>query len=92
MAYQSNCNCRTRSSAEWMRAEMTSGRRWQMGIITPTSDAVCGICVEGPSGLLSVGPPEERPQYEPSTRRVVYPNCGIVQLLGSPADLFKTAR
>jgi phage terminase large subunit-like protein len=74
---------KTRSSAEWVRAEMTSGRRRQMGIIAPTADSLRGICVEGPSGLLSVGPPDERPQYEPSTRRVVYANGGIVRLFSA---------
>ena len=74
---------KTRSSAEWIRAEMMSGRRRQMGIIAPTADSLRGICVEGPSGLLSVGSPEERPQYEPSTRRVVYPNGGIVRLFSA---------
>jgi phage terminase large subunit-like protein len=54
-----------------------------MGIIAPTADSLRGICVEGPSGLLSVGPPEERPLYEPSTRRVVYPNGGIVRLFSA---------
>ena len=74
---------KTCSSAEWIRAEMTSGRRRQMGIIAPTADSLRGICVEGPSGLMSVGPPDERPQYEPSTRRVVYPNGGIVRLFSA---------
>jgi phage terminase large subunit-like protein len=74
---------KTKSSSEWIRAEMTSGRRRQMGIVAPTADSLRGICVEGPSGLLSVGPPEERPQYEPSTRRVVYPNGGIARLFSA---------
>jgi phage terminase large subunit-like protein len=43
---------KTRSAAEWVRAEMESGRRRNMGIIGPTADAVRRIMVEGPSGIL----------------------------------------
>lgn len=30
--------------------------------------------VEGPSGILAISPPDFRPAYEPSTRRIVWPN------------------
>jgi|ERR1700761_5460446 phage terminase large subunit-like protein len=70
---------KTRSAAEWVRAEMESGRRRNMGVIGPTADAVRGVMVEGPSGLLAVAPDALRTSYEPSTRRLVYPNGGIVR-------------
>jgi|1186.fasta_scaffold275682_1 phage terminase large subunit-like protein len=69
---------KTKSASEWIRAEMESGRRRNMGIIGPTADAVRRIMIEGPSGLLSVCPPWCRPSYEPSTRRIVWPNGGVV--------------
>jgi phage terminase large subunit-like protein len=68
---------KTRSSAEWIRAEMESGRRRQIGIIGPTADAVRRIMIEGPSGILSVCPPWNRPNYEPSTRKIVWPNGAV---------------
>ena len=74
---------KTRSAAEWVRAEMESGRRRQIGVLAPTADSMRRICVEGPSGLLSVGAPSDRPQFEPSTRRVVYPRGGIVHLFSA---------
>lgn len=70
---------KTRSAAEWVRAEMESGRRRNMGVIGPTADAVRGVMVEGPSGLLAVATDSMRPSYEPSTRKLVYPNGGIVR-------------
>jgi phage terminase large subunit-like protein len=70
---------KTRSSAEWIRSEMESGRRRNMAIVGPTADSVRGIMVEGPSGLLSICPDNNRPSYEPSTRRLVWPNGGIVR-------------
>ena len=36
--------------------------------------------VEGESGLLSVGPENERPHYEPSKRRLTWPNGAIATL------------
>src|SRR4051795_11775288 len=68
---------KTRSSAEWVRAQMESGRRRQLGIIGPTADAVRRIQVEGPSGILACCPPWNRPSYEPSTRKIVWPNGSV---------------
>src|SRR4051794_33771457 len=69
---------KTRSAAEWVRAEMESGRRRQMGIVGPTADSVRRVMVEGPSGLLAIAPNWCRPSYEPSTRKIVWPNGGVV--------------
>ena len=33
--------------------------------------------VEGESGLLAIGPPQQRPQYEPTKRRLTWPNGAI---------------
>lgn len=74
---------KTRSSVEWLRDEVESGRRRNLGIIGPTADAVRRIQVEGPSGLLAVSPPWFRPQFEPSTRRVVWPNGAVAHLFSS---------
>lgn len=74
---------KTRSAAEWVRAEAESGRRRLAGLLGPTSDSVRREMVEGSSGLLAVAPPGNRPQYEPSTRRVVYGNGCIVHLFSA---------
>ena len=74
---------KTRAAAEWVRAEIESGRRRQIGVIAPTADTLRRICVEGPSGLLMTSPPWNRPQFEPSTRRVVYPGGGVVHLFSA---------
>ena len=68
---------KTRSSAEWVRGEIESGRRRQIGIIGPTADAVRRIQIEGPSGLLSVCPPWNRPTYEPSMRKVTWESGAV---------------
>jgi phage terminase large subunit-like protein len=73
---------KTRSAAEWVRGELEAGRRRQIGIIAPTADTLRRICVEGPSGLMT-SPPWNRPSFEPSTRRVVYPGGGVVHLFSA---------
>ncbi len=74
---------KTRSAAEWCRAEIEAGRRVQLGIIGPTADAVRRIQVEGPSGILACAPPWCRPSYEPSTRRIVWPNGAVAHLFSA---------
>ncbi len=74
---------KTRSSVEWVRAQIEAGRRVQVGIVGPTSDAVRRIQIEGPSGLLSVCPPWNRPSYEPSTRRVVWESGAVCHLFSA---------
>jgi phage terminase large subunit-like protein len=54
-----------------------------MAIIGPTMDAVRRVMIEGPSGLLSVCPPWDRPIYEPSTRRVTWANGAVCYLFSA---------
>ena len=43
-------------------------------LIAPTAADIRDVMVEGPSGLLAVAPPWCRPRFEPSKRRVAWPN------------------
>jgi phage terminase large subunit-like protein len=44
---------------------------------------VRNVMVEGMSGLLSVHPPNERPLFEPSKRRLTWPNGAIAELFSA---------
>lgn len=72
---------KTRASAEFIRAEAESGRHSRIALIGPTADAIRRDMVEGGSGILAIAPPDFRPEYEPSVRRVVWPNGAIAYLL-----------
>lgn len=74
---------KTRSSSEWIRSEVESGKRAQIGVIGPTSDSLRRVQVEGPSGILSVSPRWFRPIYEPSMRRLVWPNGSVGHLFSA---------
>ena len=74
---------KTRAAAEYIRNEVELGRHRLIGIIGPTADAIRRDMIEGSSGLLNIAPPWFRPEYEPSVRRVVWPNGAVAYLLSS---------
>lgn len=76
---------KTRAACEWIRSEIESGRRRNIGIIGPTSTAVRRIQIEG-SGLLSVSPPWCKPVYESTLARVSYPNGATCWLCSSEEE------
>lgn len=74
---------KTRAGAEWVRAQIESGRCKRMHLVAPTSADVRDTMVEGVSGILSVCPPWNRPVYEPSKRRLTWPNGSVAILFSS---------
>ena len=46
----------------------------RVAIIGGTAPDVRDIMIEGESGLLTIAPPDHRPLYEPSKRRLTWPN------------------
>ena len=50
-------------------------------LIAPTAADIRDVMVEGQSGLLAVAPPWCRPRFEPSKRRVQWPNGALRGLL-----------
>lgn len=80
---------KTRSGAEFVRDEVNAGRAGYVSLIAPTSAAGRDVMVEGESGLLAVHPDATRPDYEPSKRRLTWPNgaIGIVYTAEEPDRL-----
>ncbi|HEX4183365.1 MAG TPA: terminase family protein [Caulobacteraceae bacterium] len=70
---------KTRAGAEWVRAAVAGGRR-RIALIGPTAADVRDVMVEGESGLLNIIPPGERPAYQPSRRRLVWPHGAMAFL------------
>jgi len=65
---------KTRTGAEFIREQVESGRASRIALVGATAADVRDTMVEGASGLLSVFPPDRRPRYEPSKRRVTFWN------------------
>ena len=68
---------KTRTGAEWFTRRMMRGRYGAGAVVGATAADVRDIQVEGESGLLNVGPPAWRPKYEPSKRRLTWPNGAV---------------
>ena len=73
---------KTRTGAEWCRAQVESGTAKRLALVAPTSADARDVMVEGQSGVLAICPPDRRPTYEPSKRRLTWP-CGAIATLYS---------
>jgi phage terminase large subunit-like protein len=60
----------------WIRKRVANGAR-RLAVIGPTAADVRDIMVEGPSGILESFPPQLKPYYEPSKRRITFDNGAI---------------
>ena len=66
---------KTRTGAEWVRElKNTCGR---IALVAPTAGDARDVMIEGESGLLAISPPWDRPVYEPSKRRLTWPNGAL---------------
>jgi len=68
---------KTRTGAEFVRWRVESCGARRIGLIGQTAADVRDVMVEGESGLLAVSPPWNRPHYEPSKRRLTWPNGAV---------------
>jgi phage terminase large subunit-like protein len=68
---------KTRTGAEWVRSEIEAGRRGRLALIGATAADVRDVMVEGESGIMRTARPSFRPTYEPSKRRLTWPNGAI---------------
>jgi phage terminase large subunit-like protein len=68
---------KTRTGAETIRQWVMEGRYRRIALIADTATEARNIMIEGDSGLLAVHSPDEMPKYEPSKRRVTWPNGAV---------------
>lgn len=80
---------KTRAGAEWIRLRVFG--RWpkdaeparRIALVGPTLGETRSVMVEGVSGLLAIHPDCERPAFEPSLKRLVWPNGAVAQLFSA---------
>jgi phage terminase large subunit-like protein len=65
---------KTRSGAEWVRHKIETNQCQRVALVGATAADVRDTMVEGESGLLRIFPPDKRPRYEPSKRRISFHN------------------
>ena len=71
---------KSRIGAEWVREEVDAGRAKRIALVAETAADARDVMVEGASGILSIYPPALRPTYEPSKRRLTWPNGAVATL------------
>ncbi|MEH3108105.1 MAG: terminase family protein [Sphingomonas fennica] len=71
---------KTRMGAEWVREQAEADPRLRIALIAATMAEARAVMVEGESGLLAIAPPGRRPRFEPSLRRLTWPNGAQAQL------------
>ncbi|GLK69891.1 DNA-packaging protein [Ancylobacter dichloromethanicus] len=78
---------KTRAGAEWVRALVhgrAGPRAGRLALVAESHADVREVMVEGVSGLLAIHPRHERPLWEPTRRRLQWPNGAVAQ--GFSAD------
>ena len=80
---------KTRAGAEWVRAQVEGGRASQAGrarrvaLVGETYDQVRDVMVFGDSGIIACSPPDRRPKWEATRRRLVWPNGAVAQVFSA---------
>jgi len=74
---------KTRTGAEWVKEHVEAGTAGRIALIAPTAGDARDVMIEGPAGLLAVSSPWLRPEYEPSKRRLTWPNGATASTFSS---------
>jgi phage terminase large subunit-like protein len=65
---------KTRTGAEWVKGLVETGTAGRIALVAPTAGDARDIMLEGNSGLMNISSPWCMPLYEPSKRRLTWPN------------------
>ncbi len=76
---------KTRAGAEWVRAEVEGarpldpGRSKRVALIGETLEQVEKVMIFGDSGIMACSPPDRKPKWEATRRRLVWPNGAVAE-------------
>ena len=80
---------KTRAGAEWVRAQVEGsrprdpGRARRVALVGETIDQAREVMVMGESGIVACSPPDRRPRWEATRRRLVWPNGAVAQVFSA---------
>lgn len=80
---------KTRAGAEWVRAEVEGprpldpGRSRRVALVGETIEQAREVMVFGDSGILACSPPDRRPKWEATRKRLVWPNGAVAQVFSA---------
>lgn len=80
---------KTRAGAEWVKAVAETNPDARIALVGATLGDARSVMVEGESGIIACCSPEDRPVFEPSLRRLRFPNGAEATLYsaGEPESL-----
>jgi phage terminase large subunit-like protein len=76
---------KTRAGAEWVRTMVEgdmpgdAGRAKRVALVGETFDQVRDVMIFGDSGIMACSPPDRRPEWQASRRRLVWPNGAVAE-------------
>lgn len=76
---------KTRAGAEWLRGQvegstpLAAGPAERLALIGETYDQVRDVMIQGDSGLLACAPPDRRPMWKASERKLIWANGAMAQ-------------
>ncbi|MCV2868526.1 terminase family protein [Defluviimonas sp. WL0002] len=80
---------KTRAGAEWVRAEVEGscpldpGRAKRVALVGETVEQVREVMIFGDSGIMACSPPDRRPVWEATRKRLVWPNGAVAQVFSA---------
>lgn len=80
---------KTRAGAEWVRAQvegarpLDKGRRTRLALVGETLDQVREVMIFGESGIMACSPPDRRPEWQATRKRLLWPNGAIAQVFSA---------
>jgi len=74
---------KTRTGAEWLREQVEKKGKRRLALVGATAADARDIMVEGESGILAVSPSWFRPIYQPSKRRLKWPNGAVATVFSA---------
>jgi phage terminase large subunit-like protein len=80
---------KTRAGAEWVRALAGADPEARIALVGASLNEVRAVMVEGESGIMAISPASRRPKFEPSLRRLTWPNGAqaTIYSAGEPESL-----
>ena len=71
---------KTRAGSEWVRLQAKRNPDARIALVGSSISEVRAVMVEGESGILATSPPRRMPVFEPSLKRISWPNGAQAQL------------
>lgn len=80
---------KTRAGAEWVRSQVEGarpldpGKKKRLALVGETFDQVRDVMIQGESGILACSPPDRRPRWKATERKLIWDNGAEAQVFSA---------